>query len=80
MVCVRRRGKVYCAVLSVPVDLQLLIRKRQIWRSLKTKNYIIARSQSRKLLLGAEQLFHKVRSTCMDIRLTNAMDADLDWT
>jgi integrase len=76
MVCVRRRGKVYCAVLSVPVDLQLLIRKRQIWRSLKTKNYIIARSQSRKLLLGAEQLFHKVRSTCMDSRLINAMVAD----
>ena len=48
MDCIRRRGKVYCAVITVPTDLRLLIGKSQIWRSLKTKNYSVARSQARK--------------------------------
>jgi len=68
MDCVTRRGKVYCAVISVPVDLQKSIGKKQIWRSLKTKNYSMARSQGRKLLLAADQLFMQLRSK-MDSRL-----------
>ena len=49
MDCVFRRGKVYCAVISVPIDLHDLVGKKQIWRSLKTKTYSVARSQARKL-------------------------------
>lgn len=75
MDCVHRRGKVYCAVISVPADLKLLIGKKQIWRSLKTKNYSVARSLARKLLLTVDQLFMQVRTT-MDSRLINAMVAD----
>ena len=30
MDCVRRRGKVYCAVITVPSDMQFLIRKKQL--------------------------------------------------
>lgn len=75
MDCVTRRGKVYCAVISVPVDLQLSIGRKQIWRSLKTKNHSVARSQARKLLLAADQLFMQLR-TKMDSRLTNAIIAE----
>ena len=75
MDCVTRRGKVYYAVISVPVDLQILIGRKQIWRSLKTKNYSVARSQARKLLLAVDQLFMQIR-TKMDSRLINAMVAD----
>lgn len=59
MECVRRRGKNYCAVVTVPSDLHNVIRKKQIWRTLKTRNYSIARSLSRKLLLEAEHYFLK---------------------
>ena len=52
---VNRRGKVYCTVISVPTDLRDLIGKKQIWRSLKTKNYSIAWSQARKLLLTVDR-------------------------
>lgn len=75
MDCVTRRGKVYCAIIYVPVDLQKLVGRKQIWRSLKTKNYSVARSQARKLLLAADQLFMQLRSK-MDSRLINAMVAD----
>lgn len=80
MDCVRRRGKVYCVVVTVPLDLVVLMGRRQIWRSLKTKNYDIARTQSRKLLLTMEQLFQEVR-TSMDSRLINGMVAEygLRW-
>jgi integrase len=75
MDCVRRRGKVYCAVISVPEDLQLQIGKKQIWRSLKTKTYSVARSLSRKLLVAADQLFMQMRSN-MDSRTINALVAE----
>ena len=75
MDCVTRRGKVYCAVISVPVDLQASIGKKQFWRSLKTKNYSVAKSQSRKLLLAVAQLFSQIR-TKMDSRLIDSMVAD----
>jgi integrase len=54
--------------------------KRQIWRSLKTKNYDIARAEARKLLLSVEQLFFQMRET-MDSRLINGMVAEygLRW-
>jgi integrase len=75
MDCVTKRGKVYCAIISVPVDLQKSIGRKQIWRSLKTKNYSTARSQARKLLLAADQLFTQIR-TKMDSTLTNAIAAE----
>jgi hypothetical protein len=75
MDCVTKRGKVYCAVISVPADLQIPLGRKQIWRSLKTKNYSTARSQARKLLLAADQLFMRIRSK-MDSRLTNAIAAE----
>src|ERR1039457_3260122 len=75
MDCVRKRGKVYCAIISVPIDLRESIGKKQIWRSLKTKNYSVARSLSRKLLLTVDQLFMQIRAT-MDSRLINAMVAE----
>ncbi len=75
MDCVTRRGKVYCAVISVPSDLQIPLGRKQIWRSLKTKNYSIAKSQARKLLLAADQLFMQLR-TKMDSTLTNAIVAE----
>lgn len=75
MDCVTRRGKVYCAVISVPVDLQISLGRKQIWRSLKTKSYSVARSQARKLLLAADQLFMRLRST-MDSSLINAIVAE----
>lgn len=75
MDCVTKRGKVYCAIISIPADLQLPIGKKQIWRSLKTKNYSVARSQARKLLLAADQLFSQIRNK-MDSRLTNAIVAE----
>lgn len=80
MDCVRRRGRVYNVVVTVPADLIEVVGKRQIWRSLKTKNYDIARSQSRKLLVTMEQLFREVRDS-MDSRLINGMVAEfgLDW-
>lgn len=80
MDCVRRRGKVYNVVVTVPADLVEVVGKRQIWRSLKTKNYDIARSQSRKLLVTMEQLFQEVRDS-MDSRLINGMVAEygLRW-
>jgi len=68
MDCVRRRGKTYCVVIPVPADLQATLGKRQIWRSLKTKSYEVARSQARKLLAVVEQLF---------LRLRGGMDSDL---
>jgi integrase len=49
--------------------------RKQIWRSLKTKSYSVARSQARKLLLAVDQLFMQIRNT-MDSRLINAMAAD----
>jgi hypothetical protein len=75
MDCVTRHGKVYCAVISVPVNLQKSIGKKQIWRSLKTKKYSVARSQARKLLLAVDQLFMQIR-TNTDSRLIDAMVAD----
>jgi hypothetical protein len=75
MDCITRRGKVYCAIISVPIDLQKSIGKKQIWRSLKTKSYSVARSQARKLLLAADQLFMQIRSK-MDSRLIDVMVAD----
>lgn len=75
MDCVTKRGKVYCAVISVPVDLQISLGRKQIWRSLKTKNYSVARSQARKLLLAADQLFMRIRNT-MDSSLINAIVAE----
>lgn len=75
MDCVSKRGKVYCAIISVPIDLQKSIGKKQIWRSLKTKNYSVARSQGRKLLLAADQLFMQIRSK-MDSKLIDGMVAD----
>ena len=75
MDCIRRRGKVYCAVVTVPADLVLIIGKKQIWRSLKTKNYSVARSEARKLLLTIEQLFLQIRDN-MDSRLINGMVAE----
>lgn len=75
MDCVFRRGKVYCAIISVPIDLHNLVGKKQIWRSLKTKAYSVARSQARKLLLTADQLFSQIRNT-MDSNLIKALVAD----
>lgn len=75
MDCVTKRGKVYCAVISVPVDLQIPLGRKQIWRSLKTKTYSTAKSQARKLLLAADQLFVQLR-TKMDSRLTDAIVAE----
>lgn len=75
MDCVFRRGKVYCAVITVPIDLRDLVGKKQIWRSLKTKTYSVARSQARKLLLTVDQLFAQIRNT-MDSNLINALVAD----
>lgn len=75
MDCVRKRGKVYCAVISVPVDLRDSLGRKQIWRSLKTQKYSTARSQARKLLLAADQLFMRVRTT-MDSTLTDAIAAE----
>ena len=75
MDCVCRRSKVYCAVISVPVDLRNTLGKKQIWRSLKTKSFSVARSQARKLLLAADQLFMQLRTT-MDSSLINAIVAE----
>lgn len=75
MDCVRRRGKTYCLVISVPADLRPLIGKHQIWRSLKTKNYTVARSLSRKLLSSMDDYFTRIRIT-MDSKLVNAVVAD----
>lgn len=75
MECVRRRGKVYCVVITVPADLSVLIGKKQIWRSLKTKDYMVARSQARKLLGLVDQLFSQVRDS-MDSRQINAIAAE----
>ena len=71
MECVRRRGKVYCAVITVPTDLHKLIGKKQIWRSLKTKNYAVARAQARKLIGLVDQLFHRVRDS-MDVTVNRS--------
>lgn len=80
MDCVRRRGKVYNVVVTVPADLVGVIGKRQIWRSLKTKSYDIARSEARKLLVTVEQLFLRIRND-MDSGLINGMVAEfgLEW-
>jgi integrase len=43
--CLQARFRYDYAVVSVPIDLQDLIGKKQIWRSLKTKTYSIARTQ-----------------------------------
>lgn len=75
MDCVFRRGKVYCAVITVPIDLRDLVGKKQIWRSLKTKTYSVARSQARKLLLTVDQLFAQIRDT-MDSNVIKALVAD----
>ncbi|HEY5514259.1 MAG TPA: DUF6538 domain-containing protein [Geomonas sp.] len=71
---VRRRGKTYCAVIPVPADLQAVIGKRQIWRSLKTKCYADARSAARKLLLAVDVLFLRLRDS-MDGKLIDSMVA-----
>ena len=71
---VHRRGKTYCAVIPVPADLQEVIGKRQIWRSLKTKCYSEARSASRKLLLTVDVLFQQARES-MDGKLIDSMVA-----
>lgn len=75
MDCVTRRGKVYWVIISVPLDLQKSLGKKQIWRSLKTRTYSVARSQSRKLLLAADQLFMQIR-TKMDSTLIDTIVAE----
>jgi len=71
---VRRRGKIYHVVVPVPADLQALIGKRQIWRSLRTKCYTEAKSAARKLLLTVDVLFQRVRDS-MDGKLIDSMVA-----
>ena len=75
MDCVRRRGKIYNVVVTVPSDLIDVVGKKQIWRSLHTKCYDVARSESRKMLLSIDQLFLQIRSG-MDSRLINGMVAE----
>ena len=80
MDCVRRRGKIYSVVVTVPADLIDVVGKKQLWRSLKTKSYDVARSEARQLLHTVEQLFKQIRGG-MDSRLINGMVAEyaLDW-
>jgi hypothetical protein len=61
--------------MAVPLDLQEQLGKKQIWRSLKTKHYDVARSEARKLILSFDLIFQNVRNE-MDSRLINAMVAD----
>jgi integrase len=75
MDCVRLRGKVYQVVCPVPTDLVETLGKKQIWRSLKTKRYSVARSEARKVLWALEQSFQKIRGG-MDNRLINGMVAE----
>jgi len=75
MDCVIRRGKVYNVVVTVPADLVVVVGKKQVWRSLKTKQYDVARTESRKILLTIEQLFQRIRND-MDSRLINGMVAE----
>jgi integrase len=75
MDCVRRRGKVYNVVVTVPADLVEVIGKKQLWRSLKTKSYDVARSEARQMLHTVEQIFRQIRGG-MDSRLINGMAAE----
>jgi integrase len=76
MECIHRRGKVYCAVINVPTDLQFQLGKKQIWRSLKTTRYETAKSYARHLSYYVDQLFLLVRFGMLDVELVNAMVAD----
>ncbi|MCM0082311.1 hypothetical protein L4X63_11995 [Geomonas sp. Red32] len=71
----RRRGKTYCVVITVPIDLQPVVGKRQIWRSLKTRRYQDAKSAARKLLSVVDGLFNRMRNG-MDQKLIDSMVAE----
>lgn len=72
---VRRRGKNYYVVVPVPQDVQAVIGRRQIWRSLHTQRYDSAKTQARKLLLTVDALFQRVRMA-VDQKLIDAMVAE----
>lgn len=72
---VRRRGKVYSLIVTVPADLVETVGKKQIWRSLKTKSFSAARTEAHKLRATIEQLFLQMRDG-MDNKLIRNMIAE----
>lgn len=76
----RKRGNSYFCVISVPLDLQPLLHRKQIWKSLKVKNYQSAKSYAKRFLHYVDDLFLKVRFGIMHPDLLKAMVADYSLT
>jgi hypothetical protein len=67
-------------VVSVPADLQPILGRKQIWRSLQTEKYQQARVMARKVMSRLDQLFFQVRYMKLDQKLIDSMVAEFALT
>jgi hypothetical protein len=63
-------------VIAIPVDLQLRIGRKQLWRSLQTERYKDARIHARKIFHRADELFFILRYQDLDSNLIDALVAE----
>jgi len=76
----RKRGRIYYAVVTVPRDLQYAIGRKQLWRSLQTTRYNDALLFARKILNRADELFFVMRYGSMDKKVIDSMVAEFALT
>jgi hypothetical protein len=60
--CLFKRDNVYYFRLNLPQDIAPYFARKEIWKSLKTKNYKTAKTTMSKLLYSTERLFLHLRS------------------
>ena len=60
--CLFTRNNIYYFRLLIPQDIEPYFSRKEIWKSLRTKNYKTARTTILKLLYSTERLFLHVRS------------------
>ena len=60
--CLIKRNDIYYFRLRIPLDIAPYFSRKEIWKSLKTKNYKSAKTNISKLLYTTERLFLHLRS------------------
>ena len=62
--CLFKRNGIYYFRLRVPLDLEPYFLRKEIWKSLKSKQYMSAKTAVMKLLYHTERLFLHVGVAC----------------
>lgn len=60
--CLQRRGDIYQFRLALPSDLKLYLSQKEVKRSLRTPDRLIAQQRAAKLRLACHTAFSKIRA------------------